>query len=181
MATGDVETAARADPETGRPARHATELESSFRSAMRRVAATVALVTTRDAQGCPHGVAASSVIPVSMDPPSMLVAVNRGASIHLPLSAVRRFCVNVLGSGQHELLARFSQSALRDQRFAGNDWQQGPRELPWLASAPAAVFCEVEQSIDYGTHTIFIGRVHDIVFGSDAEPMVWLGGAARRT
>lgn len=166
--------------QAGQWASQASELENAFRAAMRRIAATVALVTTRDEQGRPYGVAASSVISVSMDPPSMLVAVNRGASIHPALGLVRRFCVNVLASGQQELLDRFSQSALRDQRFAGNDWQEGPAGLPWLANAPAAVFCEVDRSIDYGTHTIFIGRVRDIAFGSDAQPLVWLGGAARR-
>lgn len=166
-------------PTRAAPAQGDLTLARTFKTAMRRVASTVMLVTTVDEQGAPHGMAASSVISVSMEPPSMLVAVNRDASMHPVLARTRRYCVNVLGSGQLDLLAPFSQSSLRGQRFASGDWRRGIDGLPFLGSAPAAIFCEADQLIDYGTHTLCLGRVIDVAFGSEPQPLVWLDGAAR--
>ena len=110
------------------PSSSNTEVSDDFRLAMRKVASSVTIVTTRDAAGMPHGMAASGVIPVSMDPPSMLVAINRSASLHPVLQASRRFCVNVLADHQHHLLAPFSQSGLR--AFGRCSLWFGPRFQP---------------------------------------------------
>lgn len=155
-----------------------------FREAMRRQAASVMIVTSRDAAGQPHGMVASSVIPVSMDPPSMLVAVNRDASLHAVLLQSGRFCANLLADHQHHLLAPFSQSALRSQRFQSADWRHAwsndPEQLPWLPDAPAVVDCAVDLATEYGTHTLFVGRVLNVHFTTTGEsataPLVWLAG-----
>ncbi|MFA7667039.1 MAG: flavin reductase family protein [Burkholderiaceae bacterium] len=155
-------------------------LALSLRQAMRRLASGVVLVTTVDETGAPYGMAASSMIPVSMAPPSMLVAIHREASIHPVVERVRRCCLNLLGPEQSPLLEPFSRTALRAQRFTSPDWQLEAGEMPYLASAPAAVFCELERLVDYGTHTICVGRVTRVLLGPSAEPLVWLDGAARR-
>ncbi len=156
----------------------------AFREAMRRLAASVMIVTTRDGEGHPHGMVASSVIPVSMEPPSMLVAVNRGAGLHPALSASGRFCVNLLAGHQHHLLAPFSQTSLRVERFRSDDWADAwspaADRLPWLPQAPAAIECAVDLATDYGTHTLFIGRVLSVhcpdATAGAMSPLVWLAG-----
>lgn len=159
-------------------------MPAGFREAMRRLAASVMIVTSRDRDGLPHGMVASSVIPVSMDPPSMLVAVNRDAGLHPVLMRTRRFCVNLLADQQHHLLAPFSQSALRSQRFRSDDWcsawTDDSAQMPWLPDAPAAIECVVDLATDYGTHTLFVGRVLNVhcataTTGATA-PLVWLAG-----
>lgn len=167
-------TVSASGPAAGTPG----ALALAFRDAMRRVASSVTLVTTRDAQGTPHGMAASAVIPVSMDPPSLLVAVNRSAGLHPALSAEGRFCVNLLAGEHHPLLGAFSQSSRRAERFASRDWDVDADALPCLSTAPAAVSCEVDQRVDYGSHTLFIGRVTGVrLAGRHAEPLVWFDGA----
>lgn len=154
------------------------QLAADFRDAMRRVASSVTLITTRDAQGAPHGMAASAVIPVSMDPPSILVAVNRNSGLHSTLSAEGRFCVNLLASEHQPLLGAFSQSARRAERFTSDEWGDGGDALPSLASSPAAVSCEVDQRVDYGSHTLFIGRVTGVRLTCEHNaPLVWFEGA----
>nr|WP_315593624.1 flavin reductase family protein [uncultured Cupriavidus sp.] len=156
-------------------------LASDFRNAMRRIASSVTLVTSRDAELRPHGMAASAVIPVSMDPPSMLVAANRSSGLHPVVLANRRFCVNVLGEAHHELLAPFSQSSRREERFVSGDWQEGPHSLLYLPTAPAAVFCELDQQIDYSTHTLLIGRVIGVrLYDEVIDPLLWFNGAGAR-
>ena len=143
---------------------------------MRRIASSVAIITARDKAGQVHGMAATAVISVSMDPPSMLVAVNRSAGIHAGLAESRRFCVNVLSDAQRDLILAFSITALRDQRFASGDWSEGPGGLPWLPGAVCSLCCDVDKTIDYGTHSLFIGRVTHVAEGGQALPLVWLGG-----
>lgn len=155
----------------------------AFRCAMRRFATSVTIITTRDEAGRPHGMVASAVIPVSMEPASMLVAVNQNASIHPVLMRTRRFCVNILGGQQEHLLRPFSESALRDQRFLSADWQQplldGQHDLPWLQTASAAIHCDVDWTADHGTHTLFVGLVQTVQcpeIDSDMDPLIWLAG-----
>jgi flavin reductase (DIM6/NTAB) family NADH-FMN oxidoreductase RutF len=167
-------------------------LSADLKEAMRRLASSVAIVTSRDPDGQPHGMAASAVIPVSMDPPSMLVAVNRDAGLHPVLQRSRRYCINLLADDQHPLLKPFSQTALREQRFRSDDWRDawtsGDGPLPWLDGAPAAIECEVDQTLDYGTHTLFVGRVvrvrcapTETATGTSApQPLVWLAGQRAR-
>ena len=159
-------------------------MPAGFREAMRRLAASVTIVTSRDIEGQPHGMVASSVIPVSMDPPSMLVAVNRDASLHSVLLRSRRFCVNLLADHQHQLLTPFSQTGLRSQRFRSDDWRNAwssdAEQLPWLPEAPAVIDCAVDLVTAYGTHTLFIGRVLNVrcptTATSAVAPLVWLAG-----
>lgn len=153
-------------------------LAMDFRNAMRRIASSVTLVTTRDADGMPHGMAASAVIPVSMDPASMLVAANRSASLNPIVRASGRFCVNLLGEAHEDLLAPFSDSSRRGERFASDEWREGDGSLLYLASAPAAIFCDLDHEVDYGTHTLLIGRVTGVrLFDADIDPLLWFNGA----
>lgn len=146
-----------------------------FRDAMRGMASTVSLVTARDDQGH-HGMAASAVVSVSVEPPSLLVAVNRGASIHQVIRATRLFCVNVLAAEQADLIRPFSSSALRHERFSNGAWSVDAEGLPYLAAAPWAVTCAVDAELDYGTHTLFVGRVSRMLPGPRRAPLVWFDG-----
>ncbi len=172
------------EPAIDRAADTAADTAADFRDAMRRLVSSVMIITSRDDQGQPHGMAASAVIPVSMDPPSLLVAINRNAGLHSVLRRTRRFCANLLGEHQFPLLAPFSQTALREQRFRSDDWRDAwPQEteaLPWLIGAPAVIDCDVELDTDYGTHTLFVGRVLrtrcTLAAPQTPGPLVWLAG-----
>lgn len=167
------------DPPSGTAA-----LECAFKAAMRAVPMPVTLVTSRDKQGLPHGMAATAVTSVSMDPPSFLVAVNRTAGIHPVLMASQRLCVNYLADEQRHLLEPFSRSDLRPQRFSSAEWRNvidsADGRLPWLPEARAAVFGDVDRAVEYGTHTLFIARVTDVALPhggtGEQQPLVWLAG-----
>lgn len=170
--TGTAKTQAE-----GAPSAAEASLQA-FRSAMRRIASSVAIITARDAAGRIHGMAATAVISVSMDPPSMLVAVNRAAGIHAGLAESGRFCVNVLSDAQGSLVQAFSNTALREERFSSGDWREGHADLPYLKSAVCSLVCSVDRTIDYGTRTLFVGRVTHVEEGDAALPLVWLAGSA---
>jgi flavin reductase (DIM6/NTAB) family NADH-FMN oxidoreductase RutF len=121
--------------------------------------------------------AASAVISLSMEPPSMCISVNRTASIHSVLADSRIFCVNLLSDNHTGLVDSFSRSDQRDRRFTSSDWRRGPNGLPYLASARAAIFCTSDHTVDYATHTLHIGRVTDLKMRENGLPLLWYDGA----
>jgi len=155
-------------------------MSDTFRASMRLVAASVSLVTARDAGGVWHGMAVTSAGSLSMDPPSMMVAVNRTASIHPVIAATGYFTLNLMDESHLGLLERFSRSDMRDQRFTPEDWISTGNGGPVLKGALCAHVCTVAEAHEFGTHTVFFGRVNEVVLNEslavNPAPILWLNG-----
>jgi len=156
------------------------DFSTHLKAAMRRMPSAVSIITTRDPEtGASMGLVASAVIPVSMDPPSMLVSINRNSSAHPTIVTAESFCVNMLSVAQHPLVKLFSSGELRDRRFADDIWEERC-DLPGLRDATASIACKVRHSTSFGTHDLFIGEVTGIMLNEDTEPLAWVeGGLAR--
>ena len=152
-------------------------LAEDFRSTMRRVAATVTLLSTAW-QGERFGMTATSVTSVSFEPPSLLAIVKHTASIHRPLLAAGRFCVNVLFRGQREFCDAFSGQVEAKDRFQIGHWVDNDG-IPYLRDAQANVFCAVDRTLPYGTHSIVIGRVLGARSKLEVSPLLYLDGLAQ--
>ena len=146
------------------------ELLDSFRSAMRHVAATVYAVTTGRV-GERHGILATAVSSLSLDPPSLLVCINRSASLHEPLACADTFCVNVLGLGNRDVAEVFFHKR-GEERFAVGKWSE-VRGVPVLESAQSSFVCRTAHRHEFGTHTIFIGELLDARHREDAAPLTY--------
>ncbi|MFM0226965.1 flavin reductase family protein [Paraburkholderia dipogonis] len=151
------------------------ELAASFMSAMSRVASSVALVTTIDENGQPHGLAATTFLSVSMNPASALICVNRSASASPVIKDSGVFCVVPLQSIHEEISARFIRPDNRDKRFVHSRWRTGPAGLPFIDDA-SAVFCSVAREVEHGTHTVIIGNVHSVIVPEVQDSLVYMGG-----
>ncbi|MFC3097739.1 flavin reductase family protein [Alteraurantiacibacter palmitatis] len=145
-------------------------LLDDFRKAMRHVAATVYAVTTRHG-GRSYGILATAVSSLSFDPPSLLVCINRSASLHAPLLAEGRFCVNVLGLGNRDVAEHFMTPSAAD-RFTVGDWEMADG-VPVLASAQSSLVCQLVHAHDFGTHSIFIGELTAAKHRQDATPLTY--------
>lgn len=156
------------------------DLANALKSAMRRMPGPVAMVTTADPEdGSYAGLAASAVIPVAMDPPSMLVSVNRSGSAYPTMVRAGRFCINLLCNRQTDVVRQFSDPARRRERFTGTEWSE-EGGIPYLPAACFSIFCQVGQSHAFGTHDLFIGTVERVLPGTGIDPMGWIeGGFAR--
>jgi flavin reductase (DIM6/NTAB) family NADH-FMN oxidoreductase RutF len=155
------------------------DVVGQFKSAMGRFASSLTLITTLDDEGLPHGLAATAFSSVSMEPASALICVNRTASASPIIKRSGLFCVNMLQS-QHEPICKiFSQPDLRERRFVDGDWRIGVHGIRYLADAQAAIFCEVVQEIEHGTHTVIIGNVIDVITRPLVEPLLYMGGRYR--
>lgn len=146
------------------------ELLEAFRDAMRHVAATVYAVTAR-LDGQPYGILATAVNSLSFDPPSLLVCINRTASLHAPLQEADRFAVNVLGLTNRDVARHFMQPSGPD-RFAVGEWDD-VLGVPVLATAQSSFVCRKVNSHAFGTHTVFIGELLAAHHRHDAAPLTY--------
>ena len=148
---------------------------AAFRDAMRRFATTVSIISCSSG-GCRYGMSATAVTSLSVDPPYLLVCVNKSTATHRALSRGGRFCINVLRSFHSHLSQAFSGKLAGEDRFRLGAWQEAEDGLPFLSDAQANLFCEVERITDYGTHTIFIGLVYTAIVHADVDPLLYQDG-----
>ena len=149
-------------------------LAAAFKEAMRRVAATVNVISIC-VEGTPMGITATAVSVVSMDPPSLLVCVNQAASVHPWIEDVLHFNVNVLHRDQAEVATIFADRGLEAQRFI-RGWDNDCVQPPRLRNAQASILCRRIDHHRFGTHSIFIGVVEEVVARADIDPLVYLDG-----
>jgi flavin reductase len=148
-----------------------------FKRGMRRLAASVSIVTTTE-QSVPHGIVATSICSVCAEPePSLLVCINNTASCHDVIRRAGIFCVNPLRTDDIELARRFSSSEARAQRFKESPWVELVTGAPALPTALASFDCEIVQVIPVHSHTIFIGAVRDIrLWQGDLDALLYIDG-----
>jgi flavin reductase (DIM6/NTAB) family NADH-FMN oxidoreductase RutF len=150
-----------------------------FKSGMRRFASGVALITSTDA-GQRAGLIATAISSVSTSPPTLLVCVNRNASVHDVIVRSATFGVCLLSTADLALVDVFSNSARRAERFTSGDWHTLITGAPLLASALASFDCRVVQRLAHESHTIFLGEVLQVRLAErDADPLLYMGSAFR--
>jgi flavin reductase (DIM6/NTAB) family NADH-FMN oxidoreductase RutF len=106
----------------------------------------------------------TSVASLSIDPPTLIVSINRESSSWPLLKRHGFFGVNILTADQLDIAERFTgKDGLKGAaRFDGAQWITRASGVPLLAGALAAIDCEVEDIVERHSHAIVIGRVLDI-------------------
>jgi flavin reductase (DIM6/NTAB) family NADH-FMN oxidoreductase RutF len=146
---------------------------SSFRSVLGRFASGIVVVTVRDPEGKDHGMTVSAFTSVSLEPPLVLVCVDRGATMHDALYAAERFAINLLSDQQEALSRRFAET--RDDRFDGVGYTRDVSDAALLDDALASLECTTWARYDGGDHTIIVGLV-DHAAARDARPLLYYRG-----
>jgi flavin reductase (DIM6/NTAB) family NADH-FMN oxidoreductase RutF len=134
-----------------------------FRGAMRHLAGGVSVITVGRGKEI-AGMTVTSVLSLSVDPPTLIVSINRGSSSWPLLKRHGFFGVNILTADQIDIAERFTgKSGLKGAaRFAGAQWIARVAGAPLLDGALAAIDCEVEDIVERHSHALVIGRVLDI-------------------
>ena len=155
----------------------AQPLQQLFRSAMRDLAGGVSIVTIGTGAGR-TGLTATSVSSLSVEPPALIVCVNRSSSSFAALNRHGAFAVNILEARHAALAERFSgRGGLKGEaRYAGASWTRLVTGAPILEGALAAFDCEVEEMIERHSHAIVIGRVAAVQLSDEAEPLLYRRG-----
>src|SRR5262245_23673093 len=134
-----------------------------FRNAMRRLTGGVSVITAGRGKDI-SGMTVTSVSSLSVDPPTLIVSVNRETSSWPLVKRYGFFGVSILTSEQTDIAERFAgKDGLKGaDRFAGAQWTTRASGVPLLAGALAAIDCEVEEIVERHSHAIVIGRVLDV-------------------
>ena len=150
------------------------QLRNDAKKALRRLASSVSVITCRQG-GRDFAMTATAVSALSMEPPSMLVCVNRSATFHAALSQADAFAINVL-SRAHVIISRAcSGEAKGESRFGVGSWDTGTA-APVLADAQAAIICRKDAELEYGTHTVFMGPILSISTNGEVDPLIYVDG-----
>jgi flavin reductase (DIM6/NTAB) family NADH-FMN oxidoreductase RutF len=155
------------------------DIAGALKGAMRGFGQSVVIITTVDADGKRYGMPATAVTPLSMDPPSMLICVNRTAAAYVTLEQGADFCLNILSADQADI-GKASAMAKGEDRFAKGQWEADDYGLPCLAGAQTVISCQQRQAISYGSHDIFIGDVRAVRLSGSADPLLYLNGQYHR-
>jgi flavin reductase (DIM6/NTAB) family NADH-FMN oxidoreductase RutF len=134
-----------------------------FRGAMRHLAGGVSVITVGRGKDI-TGMTVTSVSSLSVDPPTLIVSINRDSSSWPLLKRHGCFGANILTADQIDIADRFTgKGGLKGaDRFAGAQWFTRASGVPLLVGALAAIDCEVEDIVERHSHAIVIGRVLDI-------------------
>jgi len=148
-----------------------------FRGAMRHLAGGVSVITAGRGKDI-TGMTVTSVSSLSVDPPSLVVSINRASSSWPLLIRHGFFGVNILTADQLDIAERFTgKGGLKGaERFAGASWTTAASGVPLLVGALAAIDCEAEDIVERHSHAIVIGRVLDLRLSSRTAALAYWQG-----
>jgi len=147
--------------------------QDDFRAALSRFASGVTVVTTKDANGRLHGITVSAFCSVSLEPPLVLICVEKTTGSHNALEESGAFAVNILSQDQSEQSEHFA--SMLEDKFDGVDLEIGSLGVPVLSGALVTLECKLARSIDGGDHSIFLGLVEAVSI-RDGSPLVYFHG-----
>jgi flavin reductase (DIM6/NTAB) family NADH-FMN oxidoreductase RutF len=144
---------------------------ADFRTVMGQFATGVTVVTAL-AGDRPQGITVNALTSVSLDPATIVIALDRKRFIVPAIDAARRYAVNILTEDQQWLSDCFAGAAVtpnRDQ-FCGAAWRPGATGQPLLDGAIAAMECDVVDRFEVGDHYLYVGRVQALELEEPTAP-----------
>jgi flavin reductase (DIM6/NTAB) family NADH-FMN oxidoreductase RutF len=144
-----------------------------LRSAMRHWATGVTIVTAQDG-AARHGMTVNSFISVSLEPPLVLVSLERGRLTHSLAAASGYFGVSILPEAFQHVSDLFAgRLGETGDRFDGLTTFQLVSQTPLLAGCLAAFDCRVVSTCEVGSHTLFIAEVLAVATSENGAPLVY--------
>jgi flavin reductase (DIM6/NTAB) family NADH-FMN oxidoreductase RutF len=131
-----------------------------FRRVMGHFVTGVTVVAALDSER-PFGITVNALSSVSLDPPLIMVALDRRRFLTPIVRAAGRYAVSILSEDQQALSDCFAGAPVEPGRdaFCGASWHPGETGLPLIDGAIATLECTVVQTFSAGDHDLFIGRV----------------------
>lgn len=152
--------------------------EQDFKNALKLWASGVTVVTSKSESFGLKGMTATSFSSVSLDPPQILVCINKTADTGDAVLEGKTFAVNILKADQQEISNQFAGGASQEERFANVAWHEGETGSPVIDDALASLECTVVDQVQAGTHWVIIGEVQ-AVSCRDGEPLMYYNSGYR--
>lgn len=147
--------------------------KEEFRQALSRFASGVTVVTCKGGPSGLGGITVSAFSSLSLDPPLVLICIDKRASVHDYLRKGDYFAVNFLAEGQEAMSRQFASK--EPNRFDGVSYREGNCGTPLLEGTIGFVECLIVESHIGGDHTIFIGQV-EASGVNEGKPLLYFCG-----
>jgi len=134
-----------------------TVSKDEFRRTLGHFVSGVTVVTGKGEDGILRGITVSAFSSVSLDPPLILICIDKKASLHDHLKEGGHFAVNILADDQEIISRRFASKEA--DRFEGLGYREGGTGSPLLNGALASMECSIVHVYSGGDHTIIVGEV----------------------
>jgi flavin reductase (DIM6/NTAB) family NADH-FMN oxidoreductase RutF len=144
---------------------------ADWRSAMASFPTGVTVVTSWE-NGEPVGSTINAFCSVSLEPPMLLICLDRANPLLAPIEQCRVFGVNILCEDSQHVALRFARPPL-DSRFKDFGYHAVGKGAPQLDAAPVFVDCTLENAYPAGDHFVMIGRGVRVDHASAAAPLVY--------
>ena len=148
-----------------------------FRAVLGRFASGVTVVTGKAEDQQLFGITVSAFSSVSLNPPLILVCIDKQSSTHDHFIVGRHFAVNILGDDQELQSRRFASREV--DKFSGVGYSDGVTGSPLLDGALASLECRVTHAHEGGDHTIIVGEVEATRL-QESKPLLYFRGGYTR-
>jgi flavin reductase (DIM6/NTAB) family NADH-FMN oxidoreductase RutF/DNA-binding GntR family transcriptional regulator len=145
---------------------------TAFRDVIGRFASGVTVVTTT-LDGKDFGTTASAMSSLSLEPPMLLVCLNRSSGTQKAILAAGRFGVNILSEDQAEVAQAFAVKS--PDKFRDAAVVRGQLDVPLIPGSLAQLECRVSETATGGTHTVFLAEV-ERAEASEGAPLTYYRG-----
>ena len=147
--------------------------DDTFKELMKRFASGVTLITFEN-DGNYSGLTVSSFCSLSMDPPLILICIDKKIPSHESLKNGSHFGVNICTSEQGKLAWDFANSNVdKNELILSLNHNITENKVPLLNDCLASMECTIKETYEGGDHTIFIGQIEEGNFDEESDPLVY--------
>ncbi|MBF6561076.1 MAG: flavin reductase family protein [Candidatus Binataceae bacterium] len=148
--------------------------KNELRRVMGHFATGVTIITTVNKEGQIHGFTANAFTSVSLEPPLLLISVDKKAESWPAFEESRIFTVNILADSQEALSRKFAVSG--GNKFEGVAYRIGANRAPIIEGALAYIECTLWAVYDGGDHTVFLGEIQQAEVREERPLLFFRGG-----
>ncbi|MDE1821845.1 MAG: flavin reductase [Euryarchaeota archaeon] len=142
--------------------------------------ATGVTVVTAHHRGVDAGMTVNAFVSVTLEPPTVLICLNRRADTTPVVEASGKFAITILSARERHLSELFASRAPSHEKFQGVPLHRGTLGPPLLDGGLGSLECEVVHRVEHGSHVLFFGQVVALETGGEELPLVfWKSEYAR--
>ncbi|MGD0288442.1 MAG: flavin reductase family protein [Candidatus Binataceae bacterium] len=150
--------------------------KNELRQVMGHFATGVTVITTLNKAGQMHGLTANAFTSVSLEPPLLLISVDKKAESWPAFEESKVFTVNILADNQEALSRRFAVSG--GNKFEGVAYRIGANGAPILEGVLTYIECTLYAAYEGGDHSIYLGEIQQAEI-REGKPLVFFRGGYR--
>jgi len=153
-------------------------MKESFLKMMRNLAYPVCIASAA-CNNNRYAITVSSITSVSLDPPTLLVCINKSSSITEALRIGAKLNINFLAPAQKEIASICSSKESANKRFDNDLWDIDVNDVPFLKNSNAVAFSEVANIVEHATHMIVILSLDRVILndGREPDPLLYFNGS----